>query len=43
MGAVVYLSFLGDEKETKEVLQWAKKWAKQGPVMILGDFNIGAV
>ncbi len=36
MGAVVYLSFLGDEKETKEVLQWAKKWAKQDPVMILG-------
>jgi hypothetical protein len=31
VGAVVYLSFLGDEKETKEVLQWAKKWAKQGP------------
>jgi hypothetical protein len=43
VGAVVYLSFLGDEKETKEVLQWAKKWAKQGPVMILGDFNTGAV
>jgi hypothetical protein len=42
VGAVVYLSFLGDEKETKEVLQWAKKWAKQGPVMILGDFNTGA-
>ena len=40
--AVVYLSFLGDEKETKEVLQWAKKWAKQGPVIILGDFNTGA-
>ena len=43
VGAVVYLSFLGEEKETKEVLQWAKKWAKQGPVMILGDFNTGAV
>ncbi len=42
VGAVVYLSFLGDEKETREVLQWAKKWAKQGPVMILGDFNTGA-
>ena len=40
---VVYLSLLGEEKETKEVLQWAKKWAKQGPVMILGDFNTGAV
>jgi hypothetical protein len=42
VGAVVYLSFLGEEK-TKEVLQWAKKWAKQGPAMILGDFNTGAV
>ncbi len=36
------LRFLGDENETREVLQWAKKWAKQGPVMILGDFNTGA-
>jgi hypothetical protein len=43
VGAVIYLSFLGDEKETKEVLQWAKKWAKQGPIMILGDLNTGAV
>ena len=42
VGAVVYLSFRGDEKETREVLQWARKWAKQGPVMILGDFNTGA-
>ncbi len=24
-------------------MQWAKKWAKQGPVRILGDFNTGAV
>jgi hypothetical protein len=24
-------------------LQWAKKWVKQGPVMILGDFSTGAV
>jgi hypothetical protein len=31
------------KRRTKEVLQWAKKWAKQGPVMILGDFNTGAV
>ena len=42
MGAVVYLSFLGDEKETREVLQSAKKWAKQGPVIILEDYNTGA-
>jgi hypothetical protein len=39
VGAVVYLSFLSDDKE---VLQRARKWAKQGPVMILGDFNTGA-
>ena len=42
VGAVVYLSFLGNEKETREVLQWAKKWDKQGPVIISGDFNTGA-
>jgi hypothetical protein len=37
VGAVVYLSFRGDEKETREVFR-----AKQGPVMILGDINTGA-
>ena len=42
VGAVVYLSFRCDEKETREVLQWAKKLTKQGPVMILGDFNTGS-
>jgi hypothetical protein len=33
---------MGDEKETNELLHWGKKCAKQGPVMILGDFNTGA-
>jgi endonuclease/exonuclease/phosphatase family metal-dependent hydrolase len=42
VGAVVYLLFLGDDEETK-VLQWAKKRARQGHAMILGDFNTGAV
>ena len=43
IGAIVYLSFLGNETETREVVKWAKKWSKQAPIMILGDFNTGAV
>ena len=43
IGAIVYLSFLGNETETREFVKWAKKWSKQAPIMILGDFNTGAV
>jgi endonuclease/exonuclease/phosphatase family metal-dependent hydrolase len=42
VGAVVYLTHLGDEEETKAVVEWVKKWSKQAPVMLLGDFNTSA-